>query len=198
MNIATSGNRKNEPDFDLISSYRNSHDAEYVGELYQRYAHLIFGTCLKYLKNKEESKDACMEIFDKLLIDLKKHNVDNFQSWLYSVVKNHCLMKIRQSSTPEQREEEFKMFTSRILELMEIPHLSNGFDKDELLARLDIGVNALKPQQARCIRLFYIEGKTMEEIAEKTSFTEDEIKDYLAKGKRNLKVYMAKQIKDLT
>lgn len=198
MNFTASGKRKHEPDIELITSYRNSHNSEYVGELFQRYSHLIFGICLKHLKNHEESMDACREIFDKLLIDLKKHNVDNFHTWLYSVVNNHCLLKIRQSSSINQKNEDFKRFTERVMELMEIPHLSNGFNKDELVARLDIGVNALNPHQSKCVKLFFIEGKTHEEIEDLTGYSETDVKSYLQNGKQNLKVYMAKQIKEIT
>ena len=83
-----------ESDNDLITKYRNSFDNVFVGELYQRYTHLVLSICMKYLKSKAESEDAVMEIFEKLLKDLKKHQIENFKGWLYSVTKNHCLMKL--------------------------------------------------------------------------------------------------------
>ena len=50
-----------------------------LGELYQRYMELVYGVCLKYLKEPELAQDAVMQIFEELVSKLKKHEVDNFQ-----------------------------------------------------------------------------------------------------------------------
>ena len=54
-------------DEELVQRYRNSHETKYIGELYQRYTHLVFGVCLKYLKNNTEAEDTTMQIFEKLI-----------------------------------------------------------------------------------------------------------------------------------
>jgi RNA polymerase sigma-70 factor (ECF subfamily) len=66
-----------------------------VGILFERYAYLAFAVCLKYLKNKESSREAVIKIFEDLIHDLLKFNVKNFPLWLHSVAKNHCLMILR-------------------------------------------------------------------------------------------------------
>ena len=78
--------------------YRNSGNAAYIGELFQRYTHLVFGVCMKYFKNVDESKDGVMDVFEKILTELKRHEVENFKPWLYFVAKNHCLMKLRKET----------------------------------------------------------------------------------------------------
>ena len=75
-------------DEDLVEYYRNSHDTVYVGELYTRYTHLVYGVCMKYLQNDNDAKDATMQIFEKLLKELKKHHITAFKQRLYMVVKN--------------------------------------------------------------------------------------------------------------
>ena len=54
-------------DKDLLSQYHNTDDSKVLGELYNRYVHLVYGVCLKYLKNSERSKDEVVNIFEKLL-----------------------------------------------------------------------------------------------------------------------------------
>ena len=49
-------------DAQLLLTYRQTGDVRCVGELYKRYQHLIFGVCMKYLKNLGDSEDAVMEI----------------------------------------------------------------------------------------------------------------------------------------
>src|SRR6202008_2231230 len=95
MLFIKSKNTSSFSDEELVKKYKTSEDAFYVGELFKRYTQLAFGVCMKYLKDEEESKDAVMQVFEKLLEDLKKHEVENFKSWLYSICKNFCLMKLR-------------------------------------------------------------------------------------------------------
>src|SRR6266850_4096263 len=82
-------------DVELIRQYKASGDLEILGHLFLRYTSLVFGVCLKYLKDREEAKDAVMHVFEKLVQSLKEHNVENFKSWLYVTTRNHCLMSLR-------------------------------------------------------------------------------------------------------
>ena len=60
---------------------------------------LAYGVCLKYLKEPESSKDAVLAIFEELQVKLKKHEVNQFRGWLYTVVKNYCLMQLRSAKS---------------------------------------------------------------------------------------------------
>ncbi len=86
-------------DTDLVKQYKSGGDINVLGELYSRYMELVYGVCLKYFKEPEESKDAVINIFEELVTKLKKYDVANFKSWLYQLAKNHCLMKIRSSKS---------------------------------------------------------------------------------------------------
>ena len=77
-------------DKELLVQYKNSDDLAVLGDLYQRYMDLVYGVCLKYMKDSEKAKDCVMVIFEELVTKLKKHEVDNFKSWLYQLAKNHC------------------------------------------------------------------------------------------------------------
>src|SRR4051812_20447534 len=99
---------KSLTDDELLRCFNTEGETACVGELFKRYKHLVYGVCMKYLKDEEESKDALMQIFEKLFIDLKKHEVTYFKSWLYRVAKNHCLMKFRANHHAELREDEWK------------------------------------------------------------------------------------------
>src|SRR5438045_7077348 len=82
-------------DNELISLYKQRNDLSVIGELYSRYTSLVYGVCVKYLKDRDEAKDATMQLFEKLIDTLKSHEIDNFKSWLYVSARNHCLMQIR-------------------------------------------------------------------------------------------------------
>ncbi|HEY8688313.1 MAG TPA: sigma-70 family RNA polymerase sigma factor, partial [Chitinophagaceae bacterium] len=82
-------------DSELIEQYKATESLDVLGELYQRYMELVYGVCLKYVREPEDAKDCVLNIFEELVSKLKKHDVDNFKGWLYQLAKNHCLMKLR-------------------------------------------------------------------------------------------------------
>ena len=179
-------NKSKESDLDIISRFRNSHDQKYIGILFQRYTHLIFAVCMKYLKDTTESEDATMEIFSSLPPILKKHTITNFKSWLHSVAKNHCLMKLRKDKSKNEKADAYELFAKNSME-------SDGFEhqKDEkLLVKLDEALNELNSQQKKCIKLFYMEQKSYDEIVIITGYTVKNVKSYLQNGKRNLKNHL--------
>ena len=82
-------------DQELLEKYYASSDQQWLGILLQRYTLLLFGVCMKYLKNEEEARDAVQQVFLKVLVELSKYRVDFFKSWLYMVAKNYCLRMLR-------------------------------------------------------------------------------------------------------
>lgn len=184
---------KNSTDNELVSRYRLSHNSDYVGELFQRYTHLVFGVCMKYLQNDEHSKDAVMEIFEKLLIDLKKHDVDNFKSWLYSVAKNHCLMKLRKDKAHANHVDEFGKDSLALMENEELLHHTNGAEQELLDKSLYEGIEQLKEEQKVCVELFYLQRKSYEQVAEITGYSMMQVKSYIQNGKRNLKIFLTEK-----
>jgi RNA polymerase sigma-70 factor (ECF subfamily) len=186
-----SNNRQNLSDKELIERYRYSYDNAYIGELYQRYSHMLFGVCMKYLANEEKAKDVVMDVFERILKDLKRHEVDNFRTWVYSVAKNQCLMIIRSEKRSDAKREEFEHASAQIMEL-DLPEHLNGESQEETDRKLMLAVDTLKKEQQDCIRLFYFEKKSYEEIELLTGFTYKQVKSFLQNGKRNLKIELSK------
>lgn len=179
-------------DSELIERYRYSYDNAYIGELYQRYSHMLFGVCLKYLKDEEKAKDIVMDVFEKVLKDLKRHDVQNFRTWVYSVAKNACLMQLRSSKRKVPREEEYHRSVYEIMEF-DIPEHLNGESQEETDGKLMLAIEQLNLEQRRCIRMFYFDKKSYEEIEQETGYTYKEVKSFLQNGKRNLKNKLSKE-----
>jgi RNA polymerase sigma factor (sigma-70 family) len=180
-------------DADLIRQYKQTLDTAFAGELYERYTHLVFGVCMKYLKNEEDSKDAVMQIFEKLLTELKHHEVTNFKSWLHVLAKNHCLMWLRSARVRHQK----SIITFEIKEDVETEGFMHPSGEDngtleENLVALEKGMQELPVEQKRCIELFYLQQKCYKEITEITGYEMKKVKSYIQNGKRNLKIYLEK------
>lgn len=180
---------KNLSDEELIEKFLDSGNKHYFGVLFQRYTHLVFGACMKYLKNKDESEDAVMDIFEKLMSELKAHEVRNFKGWLYTVSRNHCLMKIR-SEKKMQMDNNQEKLDGLVVEMPEPMHLSNKVKEEMELTNLEQAMTQLSEEQRRCLELFYLQEKCYNEVATITKFSLNEVKSYIQNGKRNLKNYL--------
>ncbi len=99
--ITFNRNRKSQTDTELLDIYLKEYNQEILGELYSRYIHLVYGVCLKYFKDRERAKDAVIELYEKILVEIGKHTITNFKSWLYVVTKNYCLMELRKRKPGE-------------------------------------------------------------------------------------------------
>ena len=148
--------------------------------------HLVYGLCLKYLKDKEESQDAVMQVFEKLIESVKKHEIQNFKSWLYVLAKNHCLMAIRSRKSKSQSVE----FEPDIMESNLILHHEDESELEDDLQKLENCIEKLQNEQKQCVELFYLQKKPYLHIAEKTGFDLKKVKSYIQNGKRNLKICM--------
>lgn len=175
----------------LVADYYICHETEIIGELFKRYTHLVFGICLKYLKDEDKGKDAVMEIFESIMEKLKTHEVSNFKSWLYSVSKNHCLMILRaDAANIKMKERIYKSFLEESVELQDQMHQVFKDEQVHLTDKLEKAFKKLKKEQVNCIRLMYLENKTYKEITEITGYSIKQVKSYIQNGKRNLKNYL--------
>ena len=170
----------------LINFYKLNGDTVYVGVLFEKYTHLVFGVCMKYLKDEDEAKDAVMVIFENLLVSLKKHEVTYFKAWLHTVSKNHCLMVLRNAK------KEVSYVDTIHVENHLPQHLDEKIELEGRLNLLEAAIEELDPQQKTCIRLFYIEEKSYQQIISQTGFDFNQVKSFIQNGKRNLKIYMQK------
>jgi RNA polymerase sigma-70 factor (ECF subfamily) len=146
---------------------------------------LVYGVCLKYFKESERSKDAVMQIFEELITKLKKHEVENFKSWLYQLAKNHCLMQLR---TP--RNLKTVEVPESLVQIDETTHLNGVMEKEENFQRLEYCLTTLSEDQRKAIQLFYIEGKCYNEIVELMGQEWNQVRSFIQNGRRNLKICM--------
>lgn len=176
-------------DSDLILSFKKSGDQSLIGELFQRYTHLVFGVCRKYLNREEDARDASIEIFEELPKKLKVHEVSNFKSWLYSVAKNYCLMQLRKGKNHVDLKEDMSGF----VESRQDVHQIEEIEKEEQLKQLEETVKELNEEQRICIELFYLRELSYQDIMKQTGFTFKEVKSFIQNGKRNLKIALTQR-----
>lgn len=173
-------NIKGLSDDQLLKEFYRTEKQLYLAELYQRYLPLVIGTCMKYLKNQIASQDASMDIYEHCLKKLPGKAIEHFKSWLYVVTKNHCLMQLRKNKNVH-----FSEIEKLEYQLTE----SNGYDhlKEEQLQLMAKALTKLKPDQQKCVELFYLKNRCYQEISDELKMDLKKVKSHIQNGKRNLK-----------
>ncbi|WP_203558400.1 RNA polymerase sigma factor [Bacteroides sp. 519] len=162
-------------------------EAEYFGELYNRYIPLIYGTCLKYLQQQEEAKDAVMQIFEDLLPKVRNYEINSFRTWLYTVVKNHCLQLLRK----ENKEISIDLSTEN-MESQEFLHLLYEEEEKSMLDSVQPCIERLPDKQRICIIHFFMKKMSYADIVDRTGYSLKAVKSNIQNGKRNLKTCLTK------
>ena len=180
-----------ETDEELVNIYRASEDKFVVGELFKRHSLMCFAVCNKYLKNEDAAQDAAMSIFEKLFEDLKKHDIQNFRSWLHTVCRNYCLMQLRRHEIKIRKDTVYIDDEANFMELESFLHQDiTDNDKENQLKTLETAITELKDKQRECIELFFLKQKSYDEISELTGYTNNDVKSSIQNGKRNLKIIL--------
>jgi RNA polymerase sigma factor (sigma-70 family) len=173
-------------DQEILKHFYADHDNEWLGSLLERYTMLLYGVCIKYLKDPEEARDAVQQIFLKAITELHKYEVNYFSSWLYMVAKNHCLMLLRNN----RHGISVDLLTEPVSETIEPDPLQD----ENLLRDLKEALQHLSNEQKTCIRMFYLEKKSYQDISVETGFNLLQVKSYIQNGKRNLRLLLEKKL----
>lgn len=176
-------------DEELISSYHSSGDKAFVGELYIRYAHLMYGVCLKYYRDQEKSRDAVLQIFEKLFESLQKHTPENVKTWLMFVARNYCISDLRKMKVHSEKHSRYEKDEEEPL-FGDEDAGEEKVIKEQRLQRLEDAISALGDEQKTCIELFYLKDKSYKEICDITGMNEKQVKSHIQNGKRNLKLIL--------
>jgi RNA polymerase sigma-70 factor (ECF subfamily) len=178
-------------DEQLVARYMETNSSEIIGILYERYTHLLFTVSYKYLGNEADAEDVVMLVFEKLFSLLKKSEINNFKSWIYTITRNECLMQLRHRKTDERaKEESLKKLDTEIMESREPDHLIDDRDGEYRIRYLEMAINQLSAEQKQCVQLFYLSEKSYREVEQLTGYTYNEVKSHIQNGKRNLKLMM--------
>lgn len=181
---------------DYVAAYRATGDLAILGALYEQHMELIYAVCYNYLRDEDEAKDAVMNLFEQLVSDLRRHDVQQFGPWLHTVARNYCLMQLRKNQAHPKTE----LVINGSGTLADEPERdalltddSDAWQQEEDLSRMEVCLQTLPPEQQICLTLFYLERKTYTEVAQQTGYDLKQVKSYLQNGRRNLKICMRRE-----
>jgi len=181
-------------DATLLDLYKKNKDSKWLGILFERYTLLVFGVCMKYLKQVNDAQDATQQVFEKAFSEIQKYEVAYFKSWIYSIAKNHCLMQLRgKGHQPILLESIPEDMLERTDSQASVIQNENWLEKQS--AELNQALQELSNDQKICIELFYFQKLSYKEIEQKTGYSFQQVKSHIQNGKRNLRIILEQKQK---
>jgi RNA polymerase sigma-70 factor (ECF subfamily) len=175
-------------DKELAEVYQASANQEALATLYNRYRHLLFGLCYKYLDDLQAAEDALADIYIELVEKMLRHTVEQPKAWLATLARNHCLMRLR-----KEKRAPLTLKEEPFMQSAEVWHPTDAIaEKEATLQQMEKCIEQLKTEQQQAIRLFYLEQKCYNEIADITGLEWNKIRSHIQNGRRNLKICMDK------
>ncbi len=165
--------------------YKKTGDQVLLATLYQRYSDLVFGVCMKYLKDPDAAADAGLDIYEELVTKVLKHEIEYFKGWLHTLTRNHCLMKLR-----SQKNKRTVDLPDHLMQTEETVHLNGVMEKEDQFNRLEGCIEQLNPEQKKVVQLFYLEEKCYNDITSITGLEWNMVRSHIQNGRRNLKLCM--------
>ena len=158
-------------------------DRQAQEQLYRKYAHILFGICLKYSRNKTEAEDnlhdSFMIIYDKIGQFKFK---GSFEGWMKRITVNTVLQKYR-------KEEYLSVISENVEEQVEVE--SNYMDI--ALPTLLRYIQELPNKYRATFNLYVLDGYTHKEISELLGTSTGTSKSNLARARMILKEKIKKE-----
>ena len=180
--------QENLTDEELLKRYCDSGELVYFVEAYKRYMPLVYGVALKYLKRPEDAQDAVMQLFEELVVKVKETEIQSFKAWLYTCIRNNCLMEIRKRSKNLS-----VSLDDSFMEFCDDFHLTVVSESENREESLRECVESLPEKQRISVKYFFFDELSYKEVEERTGFSLKMVKSFIQNGKRNLKLCLERK-----
>ena len=180
--------QENLTDEELLKRYCDSGELVYFVEAYKRYMPLVYGVALKYLKRPEDAQDAVMQLFEELVVKIKEVEIQSFKAWLYTCIRNNCLMEIRKRSKNLS-----VSLDDSFMEFCDDFHLTVVSESENREDSLRDCVESLPEKQRISVKYFFFDELSYKEVEERTGFSLKMVKSFIQNGKRNLKLCLERK-----
>lgn len=156
--------------------------------LIEKYADLVYKICYNMLSSPEGAEDMCQETYISLYINLEKYNSlkeDEFKNLICKIALNKCRDYLRANKSKKQ-----DFLSDNIVQFEDLKNqvrLDENILQKEKENNIRNAINNLKEPYKTIIYEYYINEKTLDELAIQTNRSKGTIKMQLHRGKENLK-----------
>jgi RNA polymerase sigma-70 factor (ECF subfamily) len=160
---------KAKQDYHLVDRALNGRDQQAYAELMNRYREPVYYMVLRMTGSPADAEDLTIEAFGKAFKNLENYSSKfAFSTWLFRIASNNCIDYLRKRSRSD-------IFDDDLGEISDY-HKQNLLSQDstpeeemvrkELLRKIMVVVDKLKPHYRKLVELRYYKEYSYEEIAE--------------------------------
>ncbi len=167
-------------------------DLQAFGKLVEKHEKFAYTLAMRMLRNQEEAEEATQDSFVKVFHKLAMfEGKSKFTTWLYKIVFNESLTRLRKSKNNILNFDEIAEIGS--MDLKDGLSILQSSQRKELLRK---GLDSIKPTESAILTLFYLEEQSINEIEDITGLAESHIKVLLHRGRKSLLNAMQKITKE--
>ena len=167
-------------------------DMQAFSYLVDKYKDMVFTLAFRILKNRENAEEVAQDSFVKVYQNLKKFkSKSKFSTWLYRIVYNTAISRVRVKQNPTMSIDDQKFFEIED----EKQNVSKSFDIENNKMILQRLLNKLDESDRALITLYYLDGCKISEIAEITGFNNSNIKVKLYRTRKKMQEELYKIMK---
>lgn len=167
-------------------------DKQAFGRLVDLHKRVVFGLCVRLLRDPEEAKDAAQEAFARAYAALETYDpAQPFVPWVLRIARNHCLDVLRRRIPEAQRleldAEPDDGSASRELADPAAPRGDEVIERRELAGALERAVATLPPNYREVVHLFHVEHLSYKEISSTLDVPIGTVMTWLHRARSKLK-----------
>jgi len=164
--------------------------------LVNKYKSMAFSLALRMLKNREDAEEVAQDAFVKAYQSLSQFRGGaRFSTWLYRIVYNTAVSRLRRSSYEVLSIDDKGVEEKKTDEIAGAYHQLKESERKKFL---DIVLEKLDPEENFLVTLYYYEEKELDEIAQITGLTKNNVKVRIFRARQRmmvmLKQYLNKEI----
>jgi len=164
--------------------------------LVDKYKTMVYSLALRLVKDREEAEEISQDAFIKAYQSLATFKGKaKFSSWLYRIVYNTAISKLRQQPAGKVSLDE-----SNITDTLYIESKENydTLSAEERKKYLDIALDSLGADEKMLVILYYYEERELDEIAEITQLTKTNTKVKLFRARKKMLTVLQTYLKEET
>ena len=163
----------------LEGCFRRDRRAQQV--LYDTFAPMAMGVCMRYAPDRDAAQDLLQEGFVRVFEHLNQvRDPEKLGSWVYTVVLNECLKQLKKRPS-------MPFVDDLTVERVELP--LDPFGMEEVV----LALQRLAPAQRLVFNLMEVEGYTIEETAREMKCSESNVRALLCRAKGRLREILTKE-----
>ncbi|MGD1945661.1 MAG: RNA polymerase sigma factor [Croceivirga sp.] len=162
--------KDDQPDIAAILSG----DTQEFSRLVDSYKNVVFTVALRMMKNREEAEEVAQDTFIKVYKSLLQFKGDSkLSTWIYRITYNTCLDRLKKNKKDLNK---LAIEDIQGYDIKSVDDALEGMVKSERAILVRKCIEKLPPKDAALMTLFYLEEKSLAELGEILTMSENSVK----------------------